>query len=151
LLGRNNDNDSGPPNDAEEDAGSHEEEEVVMAAATAQEMLLQTVPCLPVQPVQINDTHVIRSFGQLHVEPRGAGSGGDGPIFSTAHALYPVGFSCDRFEFIPVHGRVLKMRCSIIDGGRLQREGVDVPDPTFRVANSLSPSFKNSSGVAEEI
>ena len=99
------------------------------AATAAREMLIQTVPRLP---VPITDTHVVRSFGQLQVE-----GVGEPAKFATANALYPVGFSCDRYEFSPVHGRVLKMRCSILDGSRIRKNRAqpeDIPDgPVFRV------------------
>jgi hypothetical protein len=100
------------------------------AAQAAREMLIHTVPRLP---FPITDTHVLRSFGQLHVEGTG-----ETAKFATANALYPVGFSCDRYEFSPVHGRVLKMRCSILDGfsirERTNGSRQDIPDgPIFRI------------------
>jgi chemotaxis protein histidine kinase CheA len=89
------------------------------AANAAREMLLETVPRLP---ALINDSYIVRSFGQLRIEASNK--------FSTANSLYPVGFCCDRYEFSPVHGRVLKLRCAILDGGRsnLPHNG-----PIFRV------------------
>jgi hypothetical protein len=89
------------------------------AANSAREMLIQTVPRLP---VMINDSFIVRSFGQLHVEASNK--------FSTANALFPVGFCCDRYEYSPTHGRVLKLRCAILDG---QRTNVDYDGPIFRV------------------
>lgn len=89
------------------------------AANAAREMLLENVPRLP---APIDETFVIRSFGQLHVEASSK--------FSTASALYPVGFCCDRYEFSPVHGRVLKLRCAILDG---QRTTLNHDGPIFRV------------------
>jgi hypothetical protein len=41
--------------------------------------------------------------------------------FATRKALYPVGFSCDRHEYSPAHGRMLKMRCSILDGRKIRQ------------------------------
>ena len=104
------------------------------AAESAREMLIQTVPRLP---VKINETHTVRNFGQLHIEGTG-----EPAQFATGNALYPVGFSCDRFEFSPVHGRVLKMRCSIIDGIQVKKRqaqlgypsSANIPNgPIFRV------------------
>jgi len=89
------------------------------AANAAREMLLQMVPILP---IPVHESFVVRSFGQLHVEAADK--------FSTASALYPVGFCCDRFEFSPVHGRVIKLRCAIIDG---KRTSLDHDGPIFRV------------------
>mmetsp|Transcript_16973 Transcript_16973/g.46621 ORF Transcript_16973/g.46621 Transcript_16973/m.46621 type:complete len:2275 (-) Transcript_16973:34-6858(-) len=48
--------------------------------------------------------------------------------FCTPTALYPIGFSCDRIEFSPSHGRFLKFRCAILDGTRI---GID--SPLFRI------------------
>lgn len=103
-----------------------------LAAATeARNLIVDTVPRLP---VLVSDSHVVRSFGRIKVDK-------DENKFSSANALYPVGFSCDRYEFSPVHGRVLKMRCTIFDGKKLKekqrqcgRSPSDIPDgPIFRV------------------
>jgi F/Y-rich N-terminus len=62
--------------------------------------------------------------------------------FHTSTALYPIGFSCDRYELSPVHGRIMKMRCTILDGRSIkasQKLGgfpvqSDLPDgPVFRI------------------
>lgn len=103
------------------------------AAEAAREMLIQTVPRLP---VKINETHTVRNFGHLRLE-----SAGESVKFCTTNTLHPVGFSCDRFEFSPAHGRVLKMRCSILDGTQIKESqadlGIDTDDfpegPIFRV------------------
>ena len=102
------------------------------AASEARKMLGDTLPRLP---VSVSETHVVRSFGRIHVE-----SCDEEAKFSSANALYPVGFSCDRYEFSPVHGRVLKMRCTIFDGNKLKEEqrkhGLtsSLPDgPVFRI------------------
>jgi hypothetical protein len=104
------------------------------AAEAAREMLIQTVPRLP---VKINEMHTVRNFGHLLLEPAG-----ESVKFCSANTLYPVGFSCDRFEFSPAHGRVLKMRCSILDGTQIKENqadlGMDNTDdlpegPIFRV------------------
>ena len=84
------------------------------AASNARTMLVETVPRLP---VLVSDTHVVRSFGRIHVE-----SPGEESKWSSANALYPAGFSCDRYEFSPAHGRVLKMRCTIFDGKNLKEK-----------------------------
>jgi chemotaxis protein histidine kinase CheA len=90
------------------------------AANAAREMLLQAVPSLP---IDINDSFIVRSFGQLNVEAADK--------FSSSSALYPVGFCCDRYEFSPIHGRVLKLRCGILDSKRARME--DYTGPVFRV------------------
>ncbi len=91
------------------------------AADAAREMLLQTVPRLP---VPMNDAYIVRNFGQLRIEHDGINA------FSTPNALYPVGFCCDRYDFSPVHGRVIKLRCSILDG---LRTNLHYNGPIFRV------------------
>lgn len=86
---------------------------------TARAILLGAVPTVP---VQIGDNIVVRSFGQLNVS--------DPENFATESALYPVGFSCDRYEYSPVHGRVIKLRCTILDGKRTK---LNYQGPIFRV------------------
>jgi hypothetical protein len=101
------------------------------ARATLRDMV-QSLP-MPFGDIQV------RSFGRIHLE---SDKSGKEAKFSSTGSIYPVGFSCDRFEFSPVHGRVLKMRCTILDGKRikqLQREkSFPVTDrladgPVFRV------------------
>jgi hypothetical protein len=94
------------------------------AANIAREMLYEAVPRLPF-PVNesSSDQFFVRNFGRLKV-----GSDEISLKFSTPTALYPVGFSCDRYEFSPSHGRILKLRCSIIDGKVIGETG-----PIFRV------------------
>eukprot|EP00546_Thalassionema_frauenfeldii_P009113 CAMPEP_0178917458 /NCGR_PEP_ID=MMETSP0786-20121207/13259_1 /TAXON_ID=186022 /ORGANISM="Thalassionema frauenfeldii, Strain CCMP 1798" /LENGTH=2172 /DNA_ID=CAMNT_0020591013 /DNA_START=88 /DNA_END=6606 /DNA_ORIENTATION=- len=60
--------------------------------------------------------------------------------FSSSHHIYPVGFSCDRYEFSPVHGRIVKFRCTILDGKNVRKKqeenGIEssVSDgPLFRI------------------
>ena len=69
-------------------------------------------------PFVFPDMTQVRSFGQIKLP--------DSPTvtptsFCTTAALYPVGFSCDRFEFSPVHGRLVKLRCSILDAARVRQ------------------------------
>lgn len=93
------------------------------AAAEAREVLINTVSRLP---IPITDSHTVRSFGRLQVE-----DSLESP-FCSASALFPVGFSCDRYEFSPVHGRVLKLRCTILDGSKIAKKGGSA-GPVFRV------------------
>lgn len=79
-----------------------------LAASNARQMLQEIVPSLP---MPVGDCH-LRSVGRIvH----------DSIKYSTAWALYPVGFSCDRYEFSPVHGRILKLRCSILSGKNIKQ------------------------------
>ena len=98
------------------------------AATTARAMLIENVSRLP---LVMPDSHVVRSLGRMNMLS---------PLFATVNNLFPVGFSCDRYEFSPVLGRVLKLRCTILDGGKLlqkQRE-LGLPEtskvgPLFRI------------------
>ena len=109
--------------------------ENIAAANDARASLRDMVQSLPIPFGDIQ----VRSFGRIRVE---SVKSGKGTKFSSAGSIFPVGFSCDRFEFSPVHGRVLKMRCTILDGRRiklLQKEkGFPVMErlvdgPVFRV------------------
>jgi F/Y-rich N-terminus len=102
-----------------------------VAAQAARLMLLQSVHRLP---LSISESHTVRSFGRLRVEKQE-----DGPQFSSTSALYPVGFSCDRFEFSPVHGRILKLRCTILDGHQLQAKQRELNLP---INPSKGPIFR---------
>ncbi len=99
------------------------------AANNARELLYETVQKMPF-PVATHqgDTFSVRSFGQLKMPSKSSSGSGDTNNFCTSTSLYPVGFSCDRIEFSPSHGRFLKLRCAILDGTRV---GVD--GPLFRV------------------
>jgi hypothetical protein len=118
------------------------------AARDARGLLQETVPTLP---VSIAETQV-RSFGHLCIQsvpsmtPKRVSMYEEADAvpskFSTTSALYPAGFSCDRYEFSPVHGRILKVRCSILSGISVkegQKRGgfpvqTDLPDgPIFRI------------------
>ena len=118
----------------------------VVAARDARSWLRESVSSLP---LSMGDIQVL-SFGQICI--RSLPSSTSTPIpqaallaknpFHTATSLYPVGFSCDRYELSPVHGRILKMRCTILDGRSIkanQKFGGfpvqnDLPDgPVFRI------------------
>jgi hypothetical protein len=68
-------------------------------------------------PFKVSDSHVIQNFGRIMVENDESAK----TLFSNSTALFPVGFSCDRYEFSPLHGRILKLRCEILDGGKIER------------------------------
>ena len=99
------------------------------AANNARELLYETVQKMPF-PVATHqgDTFSVRSFGQLKMATKSSSGSSDTNNFCTSTSLFPVGFSCDRIEFSPSHGRFLKLRCAILDGTRV---GVD--GPLFRV------------------
>jgi F/Y-rich N-terminus len=98
------------------------------AATEARAMLLHTVSRLP---MAIGESHVVRAMGRIRT---------DGQNYSNQNHIYPVGFSCDRYEFSPVHGRILKLRCTILDGKKIRArqeklgKPVTAPDgPVFRI------------------
>lgn len=86
-----------------------------IAAQSARTNLQDVVPRLP---HRVTDSHTVRSFGRIR--PEYNVSNPLDSLYSSPHAIYPVGFSCDRFEFSPIHGRVIKMRCDILDGNVLK-------------------------------
>ena len=86
--------------------------EKLEAAQQARDILLAS---MQQTPFQISDSHVVRNFGRIKIEDESSE-----PLFSNATSLFPVGFSCDRHEFSPVHGRVIKLRCEILDSRVLQ-------------------------------
>ncbi len=84
--------------------------ERLRAAEHARGMLVNSVQRLP---FVVSDTHSIRNFGRIKIEK---GINALDTLYSNATALHPVGYSCDRYEFSPVHGRILKLRCDIVEG-----------------------------------
>ena len=82
---------------------------------------------------KVSESHIIRNFGRIKVEDK------EEPYFSNATSLFPVGFSCDRFEFSPVHGRELKLRCEILDrkdyadGDAIKDGKSNAKSPIFRI------------------
>jgi len=91
----------------------------VKAAQAARSKLQNKVSTLP---HRVSSTHTVRSFGRIKPEydVNVTESTLDGTLYSNPHAIYPVGFSCDRFEFSPVHGRIIKLRCDILDGDEIR-------------------------------
>ena len=101
------------------------------AAVSARSFLASSVDMLP---FPVSDNQVVRSFGRIKIEkrvilpPEGedgarAATAGNknGPLYSSAAAIHPVGFSCDRFEFSPVHGRIIRLRCDVLDGAKVRK------------------------------
>ena len=86
------------------------------AAGNARKLLVESVPTLP---ANLGDSQV-RAFGRLPVTT--SGSNNNENAFATTTALYSVGFSCDLYDFSPAHGRMLKLRCSILDGRRILQQ-----------------------------
>jgi hypothetical protein len=85
------------------------------AAQQARNFLIKSVNQTP---FALSESHVVQNFGRIKVEDS------ENPLFSNPTSLYPVGFACDRYEFSPVHGRLLKMRCEILDGSKF-KEGLN--------------------------
>lgn len=93
--------------------GSTLSREKLEAACKARDVLLSS---LKETPFKVSESHVIHNFGRIIVENNPTTE----PLFSNPTALYPVGFSCDRYEFSPVHGRIIKLRCEILDGRQIK-------------------------------
>jgi hypothetical protein len=84
------------------------------AAEQARDILVHSVQRVP---FEVSDAHIVRNFGRLKIEE---GVKALESLYSTPNILYPVGFSCDRFEFSPIHGRMIKLRCDILDGSKVK-------------------------------
>jgi hypothetical protein len=87
------------------------------AANEARAMLRDCVTRLPWSETEAN---VIRSMGRVVT---------DDERFYNQHHIYPIGFSCDRFEFSPVHGRIIKLRCTILDGSKVRAKQEELGTP----------------------
>lgn len=72
----------------------------------AREMLVTEVPALPACIAGV----VVHSFGKVRPDNSFLSK------YSRPNAIHPIGFSCTRYEFSPVHGRIIKMRCDILEG-----------------------------------
>lgn len=107
------------------------------AARDARQMLQETVSSLPAPLADM----VVQSFGRLLIDPKRPNHNN----FCTTAALYPIGFSCDRYEFSPVHGRLLKLKCSILDGRKCLPKAVD--GPLFRIV--WGPGVDHNNTVIE--
>ncbi|KAL7565041.1 hypothetical protein ACA910_020751 [Epithemia clementina (nom. ined.)] len=106
------------------------------AASEARKLLLDSVPTLP---ANLGDAQV-RAFGRLH-----ATTGGNNSVpnpFASPTALLAVGFSCDLYDFSPAHGRMLKIRCSILDGRRILQQRREL-------AASSSSALKDEPNIHE--
>jgi hypothetical protein len=98
-----------------------------VAAKEAQAMLRHSVPKLP---MALGESQIVRSFGRLYPEDR---------RFSNQHHIYPVGYSCDRYEFSPSHGRIIKLRCTILDGTKVRAKQQDLG---LKVTAPKGPIFR---------
>ncbi len=101
------------------------------AAQAARDVFINSVPHTP---FKFSESHTVRNFGRIKIE----GDSSD-PLFSNATSLFPVGYSGDRYEFSPVHGRIIKMRCDILDGNKIKTSKATDNDkigkgPIFRIA-----------------
>ncbi|KAL7511584.1 hypothetical protein ACHAXN_008574 [Cyclotella atomus] len=92
--------------------------ESIKAASAAREELHSKVTSLP---YSIGDYCIIRCLGRLD-SSYDPSKESKGYSYSKADALYPIGFSVDRYDYSPVHGRVIKIRCEILDGRLLKLE-----------------------------
>ena len=84
------------------------------AAQKARDILLSSMKHTP---LKVSDSHVIQNIGRVVVENDESKE----PVFSNPTSLFPIGFCCDRYEFSPVHGRIIKLRCEILDGREIEK------------------------------
>jgi hypothetical protein len=110
------------------------------AAKDARALLEEVVQALPITMEECT----VRSFGRLNVN----GDPLSENLFCSAGALYPVGFSCDRHEFSPVHGRVLKVNCAILDGAKIREKQKSMGVPVENRIKSDGPLFRLMWGPA---
>jgi hypothetical protein len=110
------------------------------AAKDARTLLEEVVQLLPITMEECT----VRSFGRLSVN----GDPLSENLFCSAGALYPVGFSCDRHEFSPVHGRVLKVNCAILDGAKIREKQKSMGLPAENRIKSDGPLFRLMWGPA---
>jgi hypothetical protein len=110
------------------------------AAKDARTLLEEVVQSLPITMEECT----VRSFGRLSVN----GDPLSENLFCSAGALYPVGFSCDRYEFSPVHGRVLKVNGAILDGAKIREKQKSMGVPAERRIKSDGPLFRLMWGPA---
>ena len=76
----------------------------------ARNLLLMEVPALPAM-IGGSKHALVTNFGTIPLLPSGVYN----PYVGTKH-LYSKGFSCVKYEFSPVHGRVIPLKCQIIEG-----------------------------------
>lgn len=81
------------------------------AAKKAHAKLRKNVTSLP---FAVSENQIIRSFGKI--KPEYDSKNVVETHFSSPDSIYPVGFSCDRFMFSPVHNRIITLRCDILEG-----------------------------------
>ena len=74
-------------------------------------------------PFAVSENQIIRSFGKIKPE---YGNQTDETYYSSPSSIYPVGFSCDRCMFSPVHNRIITLRCDILEGKGLRKNGGDM-------------------------
>ena len=84
------------------------------AAEQARDILVHSVQRVP---FEVSDSHIVRNFGRLKIQESVKALEN---LYFTPNTLHPVGFSCDRFEFSPIHGRMIKLRCDILDGSKVK-------------------------------
>lgn len=92
-------------------------------------------------PFVVSENQIIRSFGQIKPE---FGNQLDETQYSSPSSIHPVGFSCDRFMFSPVHNRIITLRCDILEG-----DGTKIDtniEPSLVDEDNSSPSKKPSNG-----
>eukprot|EP00986_Skeletonema_menzelii_P009030 scaffold3995_cov133-Skeletonema_menzelii.AAC.3 len=92
-------------------------------------------------PFTVSENQIIRSFGKIKPE---FGNQLDETQYSSPSSIHPVGFSCDRFMFSPVHNRIITLRCDILEGDGMK---IDKKiEPSLVEEDSTSAGKKPSGG-----
>lgn len=95
-------------------------------------------------PLVLAETQV-RSLGRLKLSRQRS------TPFCTTAALYPIGFSCDRYEFSPIHGRLMQLRCTILDAAQVRQLQKDKHVPSDRMwPKADGPIFRVMWGLGVE-
>ena len=94
------------------------------AIAHARNLLLMEVPALPILLNSSSATAecLIESFGEVQTYNNNNNASSTSQSnrrrsrYCKPSAIYPIGFQCVRYEYSPLHGRMIALRCSVRSG-----------------------------------
>lgn len=110
------------------------------ASQKARSKLRKNVTSLP---FVVSENQIIRSFGKIMPE---FGNQVVETQYSSPSSIHPVGFSCDRFMFSPVHNRVITLRCDILEGDGMKKNTKVKVEPALISEDDSSAGKKSSVG-----
>jgi len=114
------------------------------AAHKARAKLRKNVTSLP---FVVSENQIIRSFGKIKQEYCNQS---DETYYSSPSSIYPIGFSCERFMFSPVHNRVITLRCDILEGKGVPKNGGSMKKDT-KVEPALVDEDKSLPGKVSSV